>query len=231
MKTRERILGTIRTALSTTGRAEAPEPREVGGRIGPQGRLQASVDGFVTRCEQTQATIHHVGDIHQACQSIRTLIQEKDVARAVVWDHPLTRSVMQALDKEHNVEWLVWNPSRFEDQRSDDRGKNRLSAMDLGLTAADFALADSGSLVLVAGEGRDPLVSMLPPIHVALLGENQIVEGIDLFLERISGGEWPESGSFNLISGPSRTGDIELTMSLGVHGPKEVHVVLGKNFS
>jgi L-lactate dehydrogenase complex protein LldG len=172
-----------------------------------------------------------VKDIHQACQSIRALIEEKEVTRAVLWDHPLTRAVMETLDEDQKVQWLVWNTSRFEDQRSDDQGKNRLSAMDLGLTAADFALADSGSLVLVAGEGRDPLVSMLPPLHVALLQENQILEGIDLLMEQIGGRKWPESGSFSLISGPSRTGDIELTMSLGVHGPREVHVVLGKDFS
>lgn len=226
MKTRERILSNIRTSLSIGGNFRNPEPRKLKGQDGGGGRVQPPLSRFIKQCEQTQAKIHPVADIHEAAQSIRALIKVKKVKRVVLWDHPLTQSVMAEVDGDQGVEGLIWNPSRFEDQRTDDKGKARLSDTDLGLTAVDFALADTGSLVLMAAAGHDPLVSLLPPIHVALLEEDQILESIDVFLERINESQSLRSRTFNLISGPSRTGDIELTMSLGVHGPKEVHVIL-----
>lgn len=232
MKTRQRILDSIRTSLSIGGDSRTLEPPKIKDQDSGGANLQTPLDRFIRQCEKTQAEIHPVADIHQAAQSIYALIEEKKVRGVVLWDHPLTRSVMEEIDRDRGVEWLVWNPSKSEDQWSDDRGKTRLSDMDLGLTAVDFALADTGSLVLMAAEGHDPLVSLLPPIHVALLEEDQILESIDVLMERVNDSKSLQSRAFNLISGPSRTGDIELTMSLGVHGPKEVHVILlEKSFS
>jgi L-lactate dehydrogenase complex protein LldG len=100
-----------------------------------------------------------------------------------------------------------------------------LGAVVLGFTGADAALADSGAIVLVGGPGRSRLASLLPPIHVALLPVDRVLPDLaTLFAGRP--GLLDESSQVVCIAGPSRTADIEMTLSHGVHGPTHVHVVL-----
>ena len=101
---------------------------------------------------------------------------------------------------------------------------------DIGITGADYALAETGSLVILPRRGLSRLVSLVPPVHVALVRPEEVLESLDdLFLLRRleyhqRGGEM---GSYlNFITGPSRTADIEMTIVEGVHGPKEVHMVI-----
>ena len=100
----------------------------------------------------------------------------------------------------------------------------------MGITGADYALAETGSLIILPRRGLSRLVSLVPPVHVALVRPEEVLESLDdLFLLRRleyhqRGGEM---GSYlNFITGPSRTADIEMTIVEGVHGPKEVHMVL-----
>jgi L-lactate dehydrogenase complex protein LldG len=101
---------------------------------------------------------------------------------------------------------------------------------DIGITAVDYALADTGTLVLLTGEGRARSASLLPPIHVALVKPAQILPGLaDLFpLLRVekNSSKQSMSSAITLITGPSRTADIELTLVVGVHGPQQLHVIL-----
>jgi L-lactate dehydrogenase complex protein LldG len=100
-----------------------------------------------------------------------------------------------------------------------------LAALPLGVTGADAGLADTGSVVVATGPGRPRLASLLVPVHVAILPVDRLVPSIaELFAKR---GDLVAAGS-NLvcITGPSRTADIEHTLSRGVHGPGEVHVIL-----
>jgi L-lactate utilization protein LutC len=100
----------------------------------------------------------------------------------------------------------------------------------LGITGADYAVAETGSVVVMPRKGLSRLVSLVPPVHLALVRPQDVVETLDdLFsLRRLeyyrNGGDM---GSYlNFITGPSRTADIEQTLVVGVHGPKEVHLVL-----
>ena len=101
---------------------------------------------------------------------------------------------------------------------------------DLGITGVDYAVAETGSVVVLPRAGLSRLVSVVPPVHVAIVRPQEILESLDdLFLLRAHefhqrGGDM---GSYlNFITGPSRTADIEQTLVVGVHGPKEVHLVL-----
>jgi L-lactate dehydrogenase complex protein LldG len=101
---------------------------------------------------------------------------------------------------------------------------------DLGLTGVDLAIAETGTLVLVSGAGRPRSTSLLPPCHIAVFDRTALVESlrqVGVFLEAWHGDGRPPSGgaSINFITGPSRTADIELTLTRGVHGPKEVHAI------
>ena len=100
-----------------------------------------------------------------------------------------------------------------------------MAALPLGLTGADAGLATTGSIVVATGPGRPRMASLLVPVHVAVLRVDRLVDDISTLLA--TRGDLVAAGS-NLvaITGPSRTADIEHTLSRGVHGPGEVHVIL-----
>jgi L-lactate dehydrogenase complex protein LldG len=106
----------------------------------------------------------------------------------------------------------------------------KVTEADIGITAVDYALADTGTLVLIGGQGRARTVSLLPSIHVALVKPEQVISGLaDLFvLLRAEKGFSSRnvSSTVTFITGPSRTADIELTLVVGVHGPQQLHVIL-----
>lgn len=94
-----------------------------------------------------------------------------------------------------------------------------------GITSADYALADTGSLVLFSSPEEARMISLLPPVHVALVPRERILTGLDELLTEVP---LPadRSSSMLLITGPSRTADIEQILVRGVHGPGEIHVIV-----
>lgn len=104
---------------------------------------------------------------------------------------------------------------------------------DIGISGSNIAIADTGTLLIVTNEGNARLVTTLPRIHIAVLGFEKIVGDLEeatktlQMLLRSAGVAMPSYVSF--ITGPSKTGDIELTPAWGVHGPEEVHIVILDN--
>lgn len=116
------------------------------------------------------------------------------------------------------------------DDRDRDEVRRGIIRSDVGVTGVDYAVAETGSVVVVPRAGLSRLVSLVPPVHIALVRPGDVVESLDdvFLLRRLeylrNGGDM---GSYlNFITGPSRTADIEQTIVIGVHGPKEVHMVL-----
>jgi L-lactate dehydrogenase complex protein LldG len=95
-----------------------------------------------------------------------------------------------------------------------------------GLTGVSAALADTGSLLLLAGPGRPLTASLLPEIHIALLWEKDIFENLSQVLSRE---DVKQALAAILVTGPSRTADIEMTLTIGVHGPGELYVLCIKS--
>jgi L-lactate dehydrogenase complex protein LldG len=98
-----------------------------------------------------------------------------------------------------------------------------------GITTADYALADTGTLVLVSGDEQHRLISLLPPTHICLLDPSRVLPSLTSLLEQVRGRfDAPDSAPRNMtcITGPSRTADIEQAITTGVHGPKSLHVIL-----
>jgi L-lactate dehydrogenase complex protein LldG len=102
------------------------------------------------------------------------------------------------------------------------------ASADLGLSVADAALAETGTVVINCGPDSSRLTGLLPPVHLVLVPASRLTT--DLFTwtagrpEEAEPGNWP--ASITLISGPSKTADIEQTMAIGVHGPKRFIAVL-----
>ena len=103
--------------------------------------------------------------------------------------------------------------------------KERLFAVDAAVTAAAGAVADTGALILRPTAAEPRLMSLVPPIHIAVLRAEDIFATL---ADAMHAGNWPADMPTNmlLISGPSKTADIELILAFGVHGPKELIVLV-----
>lgn len=99
------------------------------------------------------------------------------------------------------------------------------ATLDFGITSADYLLADTGTLVMISSPAEARMISLLPPAHIAVVPRERILTGLDELFTVV---ERPAdiSSSMVLITGPSRTADIEQFLVRGVHGPGSIHVVL-----
>jgi L-lactate dehydrogenase complex protein LldG len=100
-------------------------------------------------------------------------------------------------------------------------------AADIGVSGVDCLVAETGSVVLHSGSIQPRSLSLLPPVHIAIAERNQLVADLfDLFPSSQDKSEQTLPSCITFITGPSKTGDIELKLVTGVHGPGEIHVIL-----
>jgi L-lactate dehydrogenase complex protein LldG len=100
------------------------------------------------------------------------------------------------------------------------------SQIKAGLTGVTAAIVDTGSLLLLGGPGRPFSASLLPEIHIAVVRESDIYANLNQVLQLAAVKQAPAA---ILITGPSRTADIEMTLTIGVHGPGELYVICINN--
>lgn len=122
-----------------------------------------------------------------------------------------------AVDKALNGRSFIRSTDAFS--------REGIAATEVGITSADYALADTGSLVMFTESKESRLLSLLPPCHIAVIESSKIVASLDdVFRLRPLPGA--ESSAMVVITGPSRTADIEMRLVRGVHGPGEIHVII-----
>ena len=107
-----------------------------------------------------------------------------------------------------------------------DASREELFSSDLGITSAQWAIAETGTLVLESGAERHRLVSLVPPVHVCILTAGSIRQSMAEILELA---DTDANRTITFITGASRTSDIELTLAIGVHGPGELHIIVIKD--
>ena len=172
--------------------------------------------------------VHRVSGMEAAIGCVDSLIGELGATRVVRSGQP----VFDDAPVDTGLEWRGIEVTPIVRGGNAEREQLReiIRQADVGLTGTDYALAETGSLVILPRRGLSRLVSLVPPVHIALVRPEEVLETLDdLFLLRRleyyrQGGEM---GSYlNFITGPSRTADIEMTIVQGVHGPKAVHLVL-----
>lgn len=127
---------------------------------------------------------------------------------------------------KNTFEQLHWATLSYPDS-SDDRA-TRISTVaqaQLGVTGADYAIVQSGSLVFKSNPQRGRAVSLVPPRHLTFLPASKIKDELAEIMEELLTTGAPPA-AIEIISGPSRTSDIEMDTSIGVHGPIEVYLVI-----
>ncbi len=179
---------------------------------------------FTTEAEALTVVIHRASDDSAATATATALVADRGATRVLAWDDKWLNcsGLADALRSSGIAMEPCWLPRESAERRQ------RLTELDdvrVGLTGALAGLTDTGSLVLVSGSGRGRIASLLPPLHIAMLRVSQLHPTYAAFLAAHPRIE--DAGSnLVLITGPSRTADIEMTLTRGVHGPGEVHVVL-----
>ncbi len=173
--------------------------------------------------EELQALGGHgkrVESQEEACEYVLELASERDTKLLIRWDI----DELEALDVdtplgEAGVEVAVWQD--LTDFR-EVAGK-----ADIGLSTAAWAIAESGTLVLEGGPGMGRTVTLLPPTYVAVVPVDRLLQTVSEAIGKYAGGgtgRLPANVCFH--TGPSRSGDIEMSLFVGMHGPGDVHVVL-----
>lgn len=143
----------------------------------------------------------------------------------VAWDDPVVAALgLEDALGETGLDLAVWGGSNLTGGQQ--AGAKELAARAVvGITGVDWAVAETGTLLLGSGPGRGRVVSLLPPVHVAVIRPAQLLPSLAEAIRRVGQAEDLPS-SLVLITGPSRSADIENDLSIGVHGPGSVHAVL-----
>jgi L-lactate dehydrogenase complex protein LldG len=192
----------------------------------PQGDLAAQ---FAAELARLEGHPHRCPDDEAALDTIRDILQQHGATTIVAWDlDQIGLPGLDALLDGLGVAALDGRVAHTGGERA-----ARLQALEPALvciSGADVGIAESGTLLLLSGAGRGRMASLLAPVHIAVLRAEQLVRGLGEALGRIQAQRgadvFADSSNLTLITGPSRTADIELTLTLGVHGPREIHVML-----
>jgi L-lactate utilization protein LutC len=182
-------------------------------------RSRQQFDDLAARFTATLTSLH--GEVIGAASAAEALDRLGDVlrdlgaARVVVNDEPPLAGVDLAA-RWPGIAWHVVG-------RTEGDLRAFCAGADVGVTGADAALAETGSVILSSGPGRGRLVSLLPPVHIALVAAGCLTSDI-LTWAAARSGELP--ANVILISGPSKTADIEQTLAIGMHGPKRMIAIL-----
>ena len=237
MSDRDRFFEGLRRALGRTPEAKPPAVPPAGSRheevkADAEARAGELLAELEVSAAQAGWQVHRAASTVEASEYVATLAAGLEARSVVCTTHSvLDRLGLAALLAESGRELhtIAMNGTGAEPpdaQRAEHR--ERAIAADMGVTGVDYAIAETGSCAIVARKGVSRLASLLPPVHVAVVERGQVLPSLDeLFALRRHSHAQGDAGSYmNIISGPSRSGDIEQTLVTGVHGPREVHMVL-----
>lgn len=221
------VVSRIRAALAQHGGSAAREPHP-GSFTGypdaaPPGD-ETLVVRFGQKLEALSGRMHRAPDAAEAARIVVEVASRVEARHIVSWDEawlgcPSLHARLRAAGIEVAGLELPDEPAARQ-ARLLETGQ-----IPIGLTGARAAIADTGTIVLASGPGCARLVSLLPPVHVAIVSQRMLYPSLPSFLaahpDLVS-----ESSNVVLVTGPSRTADIEMTLTHGVHGPREIHVIV-----
>jgi L-lactate utilization protein LutC len=219
---REAFLDRVRHAAVAGRRYEVHARREFPARCGYTDIAGDWCERLVHEIRAVGGFAHPVPTLDDAHAVLAGLCDRHAVRSAVVWQHPLLERLR--LDDMLRQRSIARIGHADLVSHSAARQREQLLAADIGITSADYALAETGTLALFARPGQERLASLLPPVHVAIVERSQVLADLFDLFALLEGENLPSN--LVLITGPSKTGDVELKLTTGVHGPRELHVVV-----
>jgi len=209
---RESILGSIRSHLAASLPFDSLEhpvhPENPVILSKPDSPPQSLLELFAQSLESVAGHCIITTDISDALKQILTALKAQRIA---ISDSPQVERLLHAADLEIELGVAL--------------NAHDIFRFDVGITTAQAAIAETGTLVLDSACERHRLVSLVPPVHIAIISASKICETLSEALTLLRSGE-EISPAVTFITGPSRTADIELTLAIGVHGPQELYVII-----
>jgi len=206
---REQILGNVRMALQRRIDSPAPVVPDVA-RFPHRspGAVEAEIDLLLGEIAKLSGVTRRL-TAKEIKPALAELVKAEEIKKATLWETPELRELGVAkLLVSLGVELVSPHADKYQ-----------VAECDLGVTMVDAALPETGTLVLRASAERPRVVSLLPRVHLALLRPPALRAELGQVLAQVK-----NEGYCVMITGPSRTADIELTVTIGVHGPKALHV-------
>ncbi len=151
-----------------------------------------------------------VENLEAAVDVVRHVLNEHSPQMTAISDSPLAVAAASKIGRE-----FVQNASAEE-----------LFECGVGITSAQYGIAETGTLVIASGSESNRLASLVPPVHICLIGASKLRSNLGEVLAAL---DTDADRCVTFITGQSRTSDIELTLALGVHGPKELNVIIIEN--
>jgi len=207
---REAILGSIRSHLAASVPYDKQEVSRGFSRMNADPSSSASVCvQFKTSLEAVDGHCVIVEGDDGIAQALTRIIHG---GRIAISDNPEVERLLQLTDLE--IEELGIAPNAHD-----------IFRFDVGISTVQAAIAETGTLVLDSTRERHRFVSLVPPVHIAIVRASQIYRTLGEVLSLIRKDK-EISPAVTFITGPSRTADIELTLAIGVHGPQELYVII-----
>ncbi len=176
-------------------------------------RKSERVDRFCQEARTLGAEVHCFETQQQLQEGLQALLTSLKPQSILRWDHTECPAMIDSVLNR-------WK-SRIVDPIADP---SQALHADVGITTVDFAIADTGTLVLCSDEQKSRGVSLFPAHHIAIVDADQIRTRMGEVLAEFRGGKPPSAIHF--ITGPSRSSDIENDLSIGVHGPAVLHILV-----
>ena len=207
------VLENIRRSLGRTAQISSPQGTPLSLRPAIyEPRLPESVDSEI---ESFLGEVKKLSGVSQRLSSdgiddaLKALVTEQNIQKAIVWNTSHLKQLGIA-DSLRSLGVQLVSPNA---------NKHEMALCDLGITEADYLLPETGTLVLRSSAEKPRAVSLLPRVHLAIVHPEMLRADMhQVFAEA------KDSHYLVFITGPSRTADIELTVTLGVHGPKNLYV-------
>jgi L-lactate dehydrogenase complex protein LldG len=219
LSNRDAFLQRVRQAVKDGNRAGAAPPLPECGTVGYQGAGADPVARFCAELKAAGGCPHVVEDEDAAWRIIHEILSDTPARKIVVSRGGLVEGLN--LDRLKDEGFDVTTVDAFAGMR------DIFFAADVGISNVEYLIAEAGSVVVASGANEPRSLSLLPPVHIALASRGQLLADLFDLFERM--GATPQEAMpscLTLITGPSKTGDIELRLVTGVHGPGQVHVVL-----
>ncbi|MDD9954830.1 MAG: lactate utilization protein [Anaerolineaceae bacterium] len=217
---REQILGRLRDARDGLPDAPAAPERYQPVSVLDDESAEGLLSRFRTELEGLQGEVYVVPDEEAALDQVLTLLAESGARHALTWDWPHIPlpGLAHALG-EVGIDTLQATPDNRE----------ACEAAEAGISGADAAIAATGSLVVSTAPGMGRLATLLPPQHIVLLRQERLLPSLEAWVAQQRADDLAHLGTRSnlcIITGPSRTADIEKNLVLGVHGPGRLQVVV-----
>jgi L-lactate dehydrogenase complex protein LldF len=185
------------------------------------------IEQFSEALQALGAELHRT-TMEQAPEACFQILKREQINKILAWEnsHPFIEEIRAQCDGQGIDQLAYQYPASPGEERNSSLAA--LAEAQAGITTSSAAFANTGTVVLTSGQGQPLGTSLIPNLHICLVQESQIYFDLQQWMETDAPAAIRRATTINFISGPSRTADIEMTLTIGVHGPGKVIILLVK---